>query len=369
MIQRPLYSIIVPFHSNKRLLQLCLKTLLKTVPSDVEKIVVLNNHRADELPTNIKQSQFRVVRHDESLGYSRAVNIGASSAQGQTLIFCDADTFYEGGWFCGLTHFHRSTPNIGLASSRLLDPGTGRILDFGIAFTKYNAPHPRRDIRADDPSVAGARKVQAACSANMIIDADLFSQVGMFDEELLNGYMDIDLCLRLNGIGRDCWVTSQSTAFHRGDSAWTHRDAYRADVKAVFAAKNAHRIKQDMLQYLHESLTLFQRNHGFASGYLLVDLSSVVDRVWHYDVLREYVKLISVYDYSSGARDLSSISLIDHLGINVLQSRMPILYFVDRFIALQANLMWLEMRVRRDDLVIDRNANVVLLTEVVNAIR
>jgi GT2 family glycosyltransferase len=369
MIQSSHYSVIVPFHSNERLLRFCLKTLLTTVPPDVEKIVVLNNHRAEELPADINTSHFRVIRHDESLGYSHAVNAGASVARGQTLIFCDADTFYAGNWFSALTHFHRNTPNLGLASSRLLDPRTGRVLDFGIAFTKYNAPHPQRDVLADHPSVARPRLVQAACSANMIIEADLFSRVGMFDEELHNAYMDLDLCLRLKGLGRDCWVVSQSTAFHRGDSARTHRGAYWADVKAMFASKNAGRIEQDMHRYFRESLTSFQSSHGFASGYLLIDLSSVIDRAWHYDLLREYVELISVYDYSPVARDLPLVSLIDHLGVNVLESRRALLYFVDRFISLQGNRMWLDMRRRSDDLVIDRNANVALLSEVVNGIR
>jgi GT2 family glycosyltransferase len=369
MIQNSYYSIIVPFHSNERLLRFCLKTLLTTVPPEVEKIVVLNNHRTDELPDDINTSHFRVIRREESLGYSHAVNAGASVARGQTLIFCDADTFYAGDWFFALAHFHHSTPNIGLASSRLLDPCTGRILDFGIAFTKYNAPHPQRDVLANDPFVTRPRSVQAACSANMIIEADLFSHVGMFDEELHNAYMDLDLCLRLKDLGKDCWVVSESTAFHRGDSAHTHRSAYWADVKALFSAKNADRIEQDMQRYFYESLTSFRSSYGFASEYLLIDLSSVVDRAWHYDLLREYVELISVYDYSPVARDLSLLSLVDHLGVNILESRAALLYFVDRFISLQGNRMWLDMRSRADDLVVDRNANVALLSEIVNGIR
>jgi GT2 family glycosyltransferase len=369
MIQHPEYSIIVPFHSNERLLRLCLETLLKTVPSDVEKIVVLNNHQARELPTDIRTSHFRVVRYEESLGYSRAINIGASLAHGQSLIFCDADTFYLGDWFSRLTNFYRITPNIGIASSRLLDPRSGRVLDFGIAFTKYNAPHPQRDMRAGEPSVSSARVVQAVCSANMIIDADLFSRMGGFDEDLHNSYSDLDLCLRINEFGYDCWVVSQSTAFHCGDSARTNRETYRADVKAIFAAKNRHRIQQDMQKYFRQSLTSFQQSHGFAAGYLVVDLLSVVDRVWHYDMLREYVKPLSIYDYSPGARDLSAISLIDHLGVNILESRAAILYLTDRFISLKANHMWFDMRRRKDDIIVDRNANVVLLAEVVNGAR
>jgi GT2 family glycosyltransferase len=362
------YSIVIPFHSNVRLLSHCLKTLLATVPTEVEKILVLNNHRDTALPPAIDLSDFRVIVREESMGYPAAVNLGASLATGKTLIFCDSDTFYVDPWFPGLTCFHRSMPNIGMAGSRLLDPQTGRVLDFGVAFTKYNAPHPQRDLRPHEPSVTKPRKVQAACSANMIIDAKLFSQVGMFDEDLCTSYCDLDLCMRLNDMGRDCWVFSASTVFHQGGSADDHHSIYKNDVKALFAARNSQRIRLDMQKYFQESMSAYAASRGFANGYLLVDLSTVIDRNWHYEILREHVNLISIYDYSLNIRDLSTISLIDCLGINILESRLPILYFSDRFTALAGNRMWFQMRCRQDDLIVDRNANVALFAEAVNGL-
>jgi GT2 family glycosyltransferase len=366
VIRRPDHSIIIPFHSNDRLLRLCLDTLRRTVPDDVEKILVMNNHRSEELPQLDGPSHFRIVRYDKSLGYSGAINEGAALASGKTLVFCDADTFYVGDWFSKLTQFHQQTEDIGLASSRLLDPRTLRVLDFGIAFTTFNAPHPQRDVRADHQFVCRPRTVQAACSASMIVDAELFGAMGGLDIDLGFGYSDLDLCLRLNATGRQCWVTSDSTVFHRGDSASTNREIYKADVKARFTAKNSHLIQHDMARYFEEGLKHFQKIRGFSSTYLLVDLSSVLDREWHYGLLREFVKISSIYDYSPGARDLSSLSLVDHVGLNVLQTNASILYLVDRFISLKDNQMWFEMRPYKNDLVVDRNANVCLLSDVIN---
>jgi GT2 family glycosyltransferase len=368
MASRPHHSIIVPFHSNQRLLRLCLTTLLKTVPPDVEKILVLNNHQKEALPRSVNRTQFKSVHYEQSLGYSAAINKGVALATGKTLIFCDADTFYFGDWFSHLTTFHQRTQNIGLASSRLLDPRTARVLDFGVGFTRYNAPHPHRDLHADHPAVSQPRTVQAACSANMIIDAKLFEKVGALDEELSYGYSDLDLCLRLNQLGKQCWVVSDSTVFHRGESTGVNQHVYKADVKAIFAAKNTNRLQVDMQEYFQESLAEFQRSRNFAEGYLLIDLSSVIDRTWHYDLLKEFIEILSVYDYSPGARDLATISLIDHVGLNVLQSSTPLLYFVDRFVCLQQNRMWFDMRRRKDDLIVDRNANVFLLSEVIGAV-
>jgi GT2 family glycosyltransferase len=366
VIRRPDHSIIIPFHSNDRLLRLCLATLRQTVTDEVEKILVMNNHRSEELPQLDGLSHFRIVRYDKSLGYSGAINEGAALASGKTLVFCDADTFYAGDWFSKLTHFHQQTENIGLASSRLLDPRTLRVLDFGIAFTTFNAPHPQRDVRPYHDFVCRPRVVQAACSASMIIDAKVFERVGGLDVDLGFGYSDLDLCLRISATGRQCWVTSGSTVFHRGDSASTNREIYKADVKARFAAKNSHLIQHDMARYFEESLKHFQKTREFSSAYLLVDLSTVLDREWHYDLLKEFVRILSIYDYSPGARDLASLSLIDHVGLNVLQANTSILYLVDRLISLKDNQMWFKMRPYQDDLVVDRNANISLLSEVIN---
>lgn len=365
MRRRPAYSVVIPFHSNERLLRICVRSLLATLPADVEKIVVLNNSDPEQLPSKRTLAPLTVVTRHENLGYSGAANLGAEHAHGKNLVFCDADTIYQKGWFAHLAGLHRATANVGLVGSRLLDSRTGRVADYGIGFTPYNAPHPQRDLLPADPATIGARKVQAACSANMIIDAELFADVGRFDETLFNAYSDLDLCLRLNERGRDCWVTSDSTVHHRGDSAHTHRDCYRADVKAVFAKKNAARIRVDMHEYFRADLARHGREHGFAREYLLVDLSTVVDRKWHYELLREFLTLAAIYDYSLGVRDQDDVSLLDHLGLNVVEARHAILYLTDRFVGLRNSGLWHSLRPRKDDLVVDRNANVRSLAEVI----
>lgn len=361
----PANSIIIPYHSNPRLFSLSFATLLVTVPDDVEIIVVFNNEDPSALPPAVAASRARVLDLQRSVGYARAASAGAAEARGRTLIFSDADTFYRDRWFEPMTSFHAQSARIGMTSAKLLDPRTGRVIDFGIGFTRYNAPHPQMDLRSDHPLVTRNRRVQAACSACMTIDAELFRRCGGFDADLLNYYTDIDLCLRLQDLGYETWAVADAIAYHAGNSAITHRSAYRADVKALFAAKNHARIRVDMPEYFDAALASLR---GLSATHVLIDLSTVADREWHHDLLREYVPIAAVYEYGFPQRDAAEISLIDHLGLTILEFRTPILYFVDRFIALQSNAMWLSMRPRRDDLIVDRNANVALLEDVVRGI-
>jgi len=42
-------SIIVPFHKNADMLKFCIKTLMATIPYNIEIIVVGNNYNSEEL--------------------------------------------------------------------------------------------------------------------------------------------------------------------------------------------------------------------------------------------------------------------------------------------------------------------------------
>lgn len=360
------YSIVVPFHSNASYLRICLESLKLSTPKTAEILVVFNNPEESAWPTDLGGDRIRVIRIGRSIGYSAAVNAGAAEASGRVLVFCDADTYHLGDWFSALTSRVQNEPTLGAASSKLLDPTTGRINDFGLGFTEYNSPHPYRDRRPNAPQVRRDRKVQAACSASMVVRAEVFKAAGGFDESLLNFYCDIDFCLRLKDLGLAIAVVDQSRAYHRGSSAATAREAYRADVKGVFYRKNAHRIEVDMDRYFDESIHYAKRRWGCARSYLVADLTSVANRSWHHKLLARHFELASVYEYTNDVRDARSLSLIDHLGASLITLRKPILYFVDRFLSLEDNSIWFQLRDCSRDLVIDRNANVVRLADVAN---
>jgi glycosyltransferase involved in cell wall biosynthesis len=301
-----------------------------------------------------------VLRYETSLGYSRAVNLGADAARGRFVVFCDADTYGTRGWLQALARTHTSRPGIGLTSAKLLDPATSRLIDFGIAFTEYNTPRPFIDQPARSPLVALSRPVQAACSAMMMMERETFIQMGGFDEGLYNYYGDLDLCLRLKDQGLSCWVSTDAVAYHKGSSTDLRRDGYKADVKASFRARNNHRMEVDMDRYFAEGFTAFRaREPVVRDGYIVVDLTSVVDRAWHHAVVREHLPVRDIYELPPQPRDAETISLIDALGPNLLRLRLPLVYLVDRFVGLRWNSLWRRLRADRRDVVVDRNGNVL----------
>lgn len=354
-------SIIVPFHSNKRLLDICLSTLTATTPDEVEIIVVLNNADSRQIDFDIKHPRIRIEREHANLGYSKAINLGVKIAKGNLLVFCDSDTFLRKYWLESLHKLHNSSRKIGLTSCKLIDPNSDRVIDYGMGLTKYNNAHPFKDRRIDHPLTCVDRRVQMACSACMMMSRDVFECVGGMDTELYNFYQDTDLCLRVNEAGLECWIAADAMAYHRGDSAQTNRSPYRADVKGWYVAKNAHRMAVDMEKYYQESYRFLAGRTDLDNRYLWVDLSSVADRDWHREVVGQILPIITSCEVPAKDRDEKAIELITQLDGGLLETQNPIIYFVDRFIALQGNALWKRLRRHSGDIVVDRNANIEML--------
>lgn len=351
------YSIIIPFHGNEIYLRFCLATLEPTIPRDVEIIVVTNS----DFEMSWMGKHVHLLRVDEVLTYPQSINHGASNAKGEFFIFCDADTAYVAGWFENLTSFYHSDRSVGIASSKLVNPYSGRIADFGIGFTQYNSPHIGQDRPFDFKLFQTNRKVQSACSANMIISRALFSELGGFDESLAYSYCDVDLCLRIKELGKEIWVVADSIVFHKGNSSNTNSSMYKADVKGRFWSINGPRVTLDMESYFIEAMHFFTDIYGNTEpSYLLVDLSTVLDRDWHYLLFKNSLNLNIVDRHMSPAkeRDASIVPLYDLLSWNILKLRFPIIYFVDRFISIDNNALWWRIRESEHDLVIDRNGNI-----------
>ena len=359
-------SIIIPFHSNTNLLEACIYTLVATLPDDVEVIVVINNTHPQaipQLPTRVRPLTF-----SEDLGYSRAVNVGADAAHGATLVFSDADTFYFGAWFEALLACRRAHPDAWIVGTKLLDPATGRIVDFGHAFSGYNTAHLDAGRRPSADVTVTDRSVQSVCSASMLIDKHRFFELGGYDESLLNFYSDVDLCLRVREKGGEVWAAADAVAYHRGNSTLNDRAVYHADVKGRFMAANAQRLREDLEPHLRERLRQFVTDNPPAASYLLIDLCSVVNRAWFRTVIADYFRIVDTYEYRMEIRDAMSIEMLLRLGLGVASLRIPIVYLVDRFLAVAGNDVWCKIRTYAHDVVVDRHGTVVRFRDVVAGI-
>jgi GT2 family glycosyltransferase len=109
----------------------------------------------------------------------------------------------------------RLGPDAGIIGNVQLDARTGTIDHAGLVINKTGKPvHarslPSRPFRAANPIVA----VPAVTGACMILERELWQQLGGFDERYMNGGEDFDLCFRARAQGRINAVASRSIIRH-----------------------------------------------------------------------------------------------------------------------------------------------------------
>lgn len=363
-------SIIIPYHKDKEMIRYNLKALVSTIPSDVEIIIVGNNYNKEELNVEFPYSNCKYYTVDKNLYYPKAINYGVAQSTGDILTFYDPDVFALPNWYEPLLEYINK-PFVGAVSSKLINPCTGRIIDFGMYYTEFNAVHSLIGAKPDHPLAQFDRKVQSACSAVLMTKRELFEAVGGMNNNLPYSHTDMDYCLKLQERGYETWVVADSSVYHKGSSDKSNSKSYAfhylsADSKGLFYADNYNRFKLDFKQWFETSWEYFRKTHAnYPRKYMLLDFSTVYNREDYYQVISELdIIIMDTQFITMASRDCDNIYLHQCVPFGLIDLSMPILYFVDLFTSLTDNDLWFKNRDISQDVVIDRHGNIYSLQEI-----
>lgn len=362
-------SIIIPFHSNANLLSMCVESLYKVVDfDDTEIIIVDNNANGSQIPSSLRLHQkCRILTKNANLMYPQAINLGAENAKGKYLVFCDADTYPQKGFYHALTAALKED-GVGYAAAKLLNMHTNALLEFGITSSYYNFPHPFTGRHYDFELVKNNHYPLAACAACSAIEKDLFLSIGGFDKELIHSYSDIDLCLRLKERGYSTICVTDAFAYHYGSSTIDSgmSASLKEDTKGIFMKKHPN-IPVQILYYVDMACRYFLETHKIRTkDYCILDCSTIANSALYLDRVTDNLDLNETLRYRLPyrQRDALYIDYINFIPYSIRNYRVPLLYFVDSFQSFRENNLWKSCRADFDDLVVDRHANIELLRNV-----
>jgi tetratricopeptide (TPR) repeat protein len=101
-----------------------------------------------------------------------------------------------------------------ICGSRLIYPN-GKTQHAGVAFNEQGIGyHIFNGLDANDPAVTRKRFMQCVTAACMIMRRELFHALSGFDEGYVNGYEDVDLCLRAGEAGKKILYAPDSSLIH-----------------------------------------------------------------------------------------------------------------------------------------------------------
>lgn len=241
-------SIIIVSYNTKDLLIDCLQSIYK-YPVDFEfEIIVVDNHSIDETNSTLRQHfpQVRLIENSQNVGFAAANNQAAKKAKGNYLLFLNSDTVVKKD---ALSDFftQATTLNGGIYSCQLvttddlIQPQGGSLPNLWNVATWMLGIDELPIIRTLIPPYQQSssdfftqdRKMGWVSGTAMMIQADIFRDIGGFDEQVFMYGEDVELCLRLTKTGLRAHFLSSPKIVHLGHGSGSSSKALLGEFQGI----------------------------------------------------------------------------------------------------------------------------------------
>ena len=206
-----LITAIIVTYQSEAVIMACVSALL----AQGVRTIVVDNASRDATIERAREAGAQILSLPKNIGFGAACNLGAEQARSHWLLFVNPDAVVQKD---AIAHFKTAVeayPDAGIVSPRIVEP-TGRLFS------------PPRSILATflkgEPGhkfePCGDCCVSAVSGACMMVQAELFRDLGGFDRDIFLFYEDDDLCRKVADQGRSIIYVHQCIVLHlRGQSS------------------------------------------------------------------------------------------------------------------------------------------------------
>ncbi|TDR23761.1 glycosyltransferase [Marinicella litoralis] len=214
--ENPVVSVIIPVYNQFKHTYHCLESLARLADKTPFEIIVINDCSTDDTAIQLKKiSGITAFTQPENGGFIESCNTGAQMATGTFLLFLNNDTEVLPGWLDQLTKTFETQPDAGLVGSQLIYPD-GRLQEAGgIVFADASGWNYGRFGSPDEPEYQHVREVSYCSGASIMIEKQLFNELGQFDQRYKPAYYeDTDLAFGIRSVGKKVYYQPLSQVIH-----------------------------------------------------------------------------------------------------------------------------------------------------------
>jgi GT2 family glycosyltransferase len=197
----------------------CARSILTGGYDDIA-LVVVDNGSADDSVEKMRQALpgATLITNPTNEGYVKGVNKGirlALDAGATHVLVINNDAIGEGKFIVQLKEALDRHPDAGLISPKILYYNSDRIWFSGGTFNNWlgYSRHTGMDSINDGKGVESEQDYITGCS--ILVRADLFRTIGLFDEQYNIYGEDIDFCIRAKDRGYSSWYTPYTIVYHK----------------------------------------------------------------------------------------------------------------------------------------------------------
>lgn len=213
----PTVSVIVLNHNGLRYMKDCFTSLSRLdYPTDRVELVLADNGSSDGSVAYVREHfpHVRIIQFDQNYGFCVGNNRATAQSQSEFVAFLNSDMRVESHWLTELVKALGDEPDVVCSASKILN-WDGRLIDFGGTLLSF-VGRARADgyHNPDLTAYDDVRYILAACGGAMLINREIFLQVGGFDEDFAAYFEDVDLGWRLWILGYKVVFAPQSVCYH-----------------------------------------------------------------------------------------------------------------------------------------------------------
>lgn len=356
-------SVIVTFYNGISSLELCLSLIKEGFCNELNyEIIVVNDNPKANLDFVAKQYGVRLLNLPQNMGYAGACNQGATSALYDTLLFMDCDIYPTGNWLESMKKTYIDIHEKGCVSASIFEADTGNLFGYGMGvygvdillFLRHGMPVGFSSEDRDVPIVS---------SGCMMVNRDLYLDIGGQDEMCMNIHCDVDFSFRMLRKGFHNRMSACAKVFHRGQISGPIRTVpFRQDVKAYLFQKWGNELGEycNVEKYLNEIWSFFDATKIRNKNVIVISVSNSLYRREYVKMLASYFRLniLQFHDIKNVTGD-ANIILQEMVSWDICRLNVPILYFTDDYRNLHNNYYWFMNRGDNLNLICDKNGNLM----------
>ncbi|MDH5499057.1 MAG: FkbM family methyltransferase, partial [Nitrospira sp.] len=275
-------SVIIPVWNRCELTRQCLEALAKTTQDISWELIVVDNHSTDDTVSFLSTlgGDVQIIRNQENFGFAKACNQGALAARGKYLVFLNNETIPQLDWLKPLVSEVEEHPEVGIVGSKLLF-ADGSIQHAGVVFMRapLSPYHIYQSASSADPGINQRREFQAVTAACMLIRRELFVKFHGFDESFINGFEDVDLCLKVRQSGYHVVYQPRSVVYHLESQTPGRKDNDERNSQLLRERWGSHWwLGDEDLHYHRDGLKLVGSPQDAKFATRLIPISDVHDR-------------------------------------------------------------------------------------------
>ncbi len=194
--------------------------------SDGAEVIIADNASTDDSPTMLA-TEFPTVRTitlDRNWGFADGYNKALEKVDAEYYLLLNSDVRVEEGWLDAMMAYMRKNADVAACQPKLLSDISPTLFEYAGAcggfIDKFGYPYCRgrvfETIEKDRGQYDTVMEVLWATGACLLIRSADYWQAGGFDGRFFAHNEEIDLCWRLNIMGRRVVCVPQSKAYHLG---------------------------------------------------------------------------------------------------------------------------------------------------------